>query len=708
MALARSATAFRLLIGAACALPFSPAQAQGSSITPPAAPAPTDSGAQPEQESAKNEAKEAKEEKEAERTAAINKSVVSREAIEAERPQTAFDALKNVPGVVNSDTKGGVSDDFYIRGIHLSETTSYRMNGSFPIENNIGLMDDKARVEALKGVGALIYGLAPPAGIINLVTKRATAKPISALTFAGTSFGQYGAQADVGRKFGNRDEFGLRANLAATHLEKGIADASGERYFGSMAGDWQTSRTLSFHTDVEAYRMQVVEQAVVRQLSPIGGVIPLPKIPEPSLLLSGPWGKYRTYGFNLLGSIPYQIADGWNVIAEAGWSHATRAQRYITRFTNYNIATGQGLETISVVTDQQYDNTYFKLELKQRTEIAELVTSFLTVGANRNERYFNNPTVTVKTPQPQNLYSPVAIGDPGAADPNTYQPQDSYDYGFYAYDTLSFWNRVYLLGGIRYTIYSADNVLPSGDHATSTTRAWSPAVGTLVTLLPGLGAYASYMKGLEETGQAPVGSANQFQVLPPETATQTEVGLRLEKLGGVSATLGYFDIDRANAVIDENTNIYAINGTIHYRGVETTVSIELFKRLLFQAGGQWMSAVQHAPSSIDGLRPENTPKLAGNGGLTYRFSSFLEGLRVSAGAQYIGLREINPLNQGSIPAVTTFICGAGYARSLAGHRLTVNLNVTNLTNRRYWSSASNNNLGVGIQRAFRLNATFEY
>src|SRR5262249_23545529 len=330
VALSRSATVFRLLIGAAWAslLPFSLAHGQGSSTTPPAAPAPTDI-ARPEQPSAQSEAKE---EKEAEQPAVANKSVVSREAIENERPQTAFDALKNVPGVVNSDTKGGGSDDFYIRGIHLSETTSYRMNGSSPLENNIGLMDDKARVEALKGVGALIYGLAPPAGIINLVTKRATAKPVTALTFAGTSFGQYGAQADIGRKFGDRNEFGTRVNLSATHLEKGISGASGQRFFGSLAGDWQMSRKLSFHLDVEGYQMRVIEQAVVRQLNPVGGVISLPRIPDPSLLLSGPWAQYRTYGFNLLGSIPYQIADGWNVIAEAGWSHATRAKRYITRF----------------------------------------------------------------------------------------------------------------------------------------------------------------------------------------------------------------------------------------------------------------------------------------------------------------------------------------------------------------------------------------
>jgi outer membrane receptor protein involved in Fe transport len=35
-------------------------------------------------------------------------------------------------------------------------------------------LENKARVEVLKGVGALYYGFAPPSGIVNLVTKRPT------------------------------------------------------------------------------------------------------------------------------------------------------------------------------------------------------------------------------------------------------------------------------------------------------------------------------------------------------------------------------------------------------------------------------------------------------------------------------------------------------------------------------------------------------
>ncbi len=477
-------------------------------------------------------------------------------------------------------------------------------------------MEDKDHVEALKGVGALIFGLAPPAGIINLVTKRATAQPVTALTLSGTEYGQFMASADLGRKFGDSDQFGLRTNLSGAHLDKGIGGATGDRWFGSLAADWRASERLSFGLDFEGYDMNVVEQTVLRQLKPVGGVVVLPKLPNPAVLLSGPWAQYRTNGFNVLGTARYQIADGWNVIAEAGLSEARRPQRYITRLTNYDVRTGQGSEQITIANDQKYDNSYVKAELKQRTSLTNSVTNYLTVGANRNERYFNNPSTTAAKSVSQNLYNPVDVPAPAPATPPTYAPQDSYDLGVYAYDTVSFLERLHLLGGIRYTSYHADNVEPSGAHAKTVTNVWSPAVGAVVVLLPGLGAYASYMKGLEETGQAPEGSANQFQVLPPAVATQTEVGLRAQDLLGISATLGYFNIDRANAVIDPTTNIYAINGTIRYRGLESTLSTEVLPRLLLQAGGQWMHAVQHALSGITGLQPENTPRFTGNAMLT--------------------------------------------------------------------------------------------
>ena len=116
-----------------------------------------------------------------EKGSVTSKSVISRDALDSVNAQNAYDAVKNVPGVVDADTKNGATDDLQIRGIHLSSSSSYRVNGGWAPYSNIPLLEDKERIEALKGVGALVYGMAPPAGIIESVTKRAMAQPIASL-----------------------------------------------------------------------------------------------------------------------------------------------------------------------------------------------------------------------------------------------------------------------------------------------------------------------------------------------------------------------------------------------------------------------------------------------------------------------------------------------------------------------------------------------
>ncbi|MCP2885525.1 TonB-dependent siderophore receptor, partial [Salmonella enterica subsp. enterica serovar Typhimurium] len=71
-------------------------------------------------------------------------------------------------------------------------------------------LENKERVEVLKGVGGLYYGFVPPSGIINLVTKRAGSTPVTALQFSTDDNGSFVTGVDVGRRFGSEGQFGAR------------------------------------------------------------------------------------------------------------------------------------------------------------------------------------------------------------------------------------------------------------------------------------------------------------------------------------------------------------------------------------------------------------------------------------------------------------------------------------------------------------------
>ncbi len=657
-------------------------------------------------------------------TLPMTKSVISRGALDKENPQDGYEALKSVAGVTSASAKGTISDNLNIRGIQLDTYSSYRLNGGVSLVNIIAIpSENKERIEALKGANALMFGIASPAGIVNLVTKRATARDISSLALSANAFGQYGGHIDLGRRFGDGKQLGLRVNLAAAHLETGVDGGKGHSQFASVAADWEVTKGLSFKLDLERYSRDVIEQSQVQQIRPVNGVIAVPQVPDATRLLSGPWAHYRPAIDNLQLRADYALSPAWGLLAEAGRSRGERS-RFISRINAYSVDTGEGINNITVVQDQRYINTYAKAELAGRFALAGLGHS-LTLGLMSAKRDANTPSVTTVR-LAQNIYNPRPLPEPVPPNtPITYAPQTAKNLGLYVYDTLAIGQQWKLLAGLRRTHYEAANTLtntltnaltnpqpsiqPGGPAAapsvtTTATHKLSPALGATFQFTPALSVYASFMKGLEETGTAPVGTVNQLNFLPPEEATQKEIGLRAALTPGLLATAAYFDITRANAVTDVKSNVFLIDGTTQFQGLEATLNAELGAWAL-NLGGLLMKAQQRSllDLTINGLTPENTPRFSGSASLVYRPAA-LPGWSVTAGASYGGSRFINPQNQGRIPATTVFSAGLGCAAQILGRKGSLQLNIDNLGNKAYWNSASGGAYGVGMVRNLKLSA----
>jgi iron complex outermembrane receptor protein len=167
----------------------------------------------------------------------LTMNVVPSALLRAQAAQGIYDALRNTAGVSRSHLNGATYDNVAIRGILVENRTSYRLNGMLPVINLVDLpIENKDRVEVLKGVGALYYGFAPPSGIVNLVTKRAdrtvTEAALTVNEYAGTN-----AAIDLGRRFGNA---GLRFNGAAGSWRRG---SRASRASGSWRRSPATSRS---------------------------------------------------------------------------------------------------------------------------------------------------------------------------------------------------------------------------------------------------------------------------------------------------------------------------------------------------------------------------------------------------------------------------------------------------------------------------------
>jgi iron complex outermembrane receptor protein len=631
------------------------------------------------------------------------KTTITNAELEATNAQNTYEAIKNVPGVTQADSSAaGTSDNLQIRGIKLASNTGYRLDGGLPIVNNIILStEDKAQVQVLKGAGALEYGLASPAGIVNYILKRAGRNPVNAVSLSTNGYGQLTGDIDLARRFGSADQVGLRLNLAGGDTGSFIAGAGGTRYLGSLAGDW-TTKKVRVRLDAEQFGVNVVEQAaLLLNKADKSGHIALPRLPDARQLLSGDWDRSVGMGGNTSLRADYEASDGLTISAEAGESTARRARRGVAQIGTINLASGAGTETVSLVRDQTQFNHYANVQAALKA-VNHSFSDVFTFGITRDSRDSNNP-VTQKATYQQNIYNPVTLPAPlFPSGPIAYQPQTSVDYDYFFQNSAVFLSKVHVDGGLRQINYNADAV-EAGQKPTHTKIAFlAPAAGIIVDMSRYVSGYASYVRSLEETPLAPINAANSLALLPPEPSTQREIGIRANVPQSYSATLAYFFIERANATIDPITNIFGLNGTYTFQGLESSANVTLSPKWNLNVGGQFMHALQHSidDPTINGKIPENTPRLSGNVGLTYRPT---RGLSLSASALSVAAREVNPQDQAMIPSVTTYGFLASYAGVFNHSPMSVNLSIRNLTNRSYYSSVVNNVLGVAAPRTVSLS-----
>jgi iron complex outermembrane receptor protein len=197
-------------------------------------------------------------------------------------PEGLDDALRNTQASPSNRPARPPAATLRARGVLLNARTNYRLNGALQIINLGPIpVENKQRVELLKGVSALYYGLSTPSGIVNVVTKRAGDRPVTSLYVDGDAEGSVGGRFDIGRKVGAGDAIGIRINAYGSHIETPIDGVNGYRYLASGAFDWQASDRLSFKLS-EHYRRATDEPGGITLPTAVNGVITLPAISQPA------------------------------------------------------------------------------------------------------------------------------------------------------------------------------------------------------------------------------------------------------------------------------------------------------------------------------------------------------------------------------------------------------------------------------------------
>lgn len=633
----------------------------------------------------------------------LTNNVVTREVLDAQGTSTLYGALRNTAGVNHAQIGNSTYDNIAIRGILVENRGNYRLNGSLPIVNLIDIpMENKERVEVLKGASSMYYGMVPPSGVVNLVTKRAGSTPVSSVATSVNNHGGVDVHADIGRRFGQDDSMGLRLNAVAGKQDTGINNYEGDRQLVSAAYDWKISRRFTLKADVEHYRKDVSEQAAIDVPDHVGGVITLPGVPDNKTNLAGNWQRYNAEATNALLRGDVVLNDDWSLILETGRAETVRDRRFSV-FQNYNLATGAGDLRISFANGMRYVNNNQRAEVTGRLQTGTLQHE-LTVGYTQNSRWAYSGTTGSAVTVAQNLYNPVEIAElnPTIAAVGNISSID--DKGLYVFDRVTFNPQWQMLAGLRasdYTSKSNASNYTADDVSPNVSLMFKPQVDTSV--------YVSYLEGLEQTSTAPATRANVGEILPPAVNKQYELGVKTRAWSKVLAQAALFQIERPQTTVDGGNNL-VIGGLSRYRGLELSASGEVTPQIGLVASALLMDAEiikvgTDNPEEL-GRTPENTPKRTLSLFGEYR-SRDVTGLAFNAGAYHVGERAVNNENQAWVDAYTSYSVGARYRTQWDGRKVTLQANIDNLMDKDYWSAAGNGYLAVGAPRTLRVAAKFD-
>lgn len=690
----------------------------------------------------------------------LTNSVVTREVLDAQGAKSVMDALRNTAGVTRSQTSAASYDNLAIRGVVMENRSSYRLDGSLPLVSLVAIpLEDKERVEVLKGASSMYYGMVPPAGIVNFEMKRAGPRPVTAFGVMVNEYGGHDVTADVGRRFGDGDRFGLRVNLVDGKDQPGLHNYHGRRDLKAFAFDFRVLDNLTFKADYEMYSKNATEQAAVNL---IGTATVLPRAPDNRSNLGPDSAILAAKASNKLAKIEWGVTENWNLTAEYGEAFGQRNRAFpsftfasggsATQPTSY--VTGAGTVSGNFLANQTYQNKNARLDLSGRIETGP-VAHEVTIGYTRNTRAqdSNNTrpaglpaSAITYGPLAQNLFSPIALGQVAATGSTLPATSVIVDKGFYAVDRIIVSQQLHVMVGMRHTSYFSANLSPTYGNVYSTSEN-SPNVSVIFKPTPDSSIYASRLKGLEAGQGVPSNFLNTGTLLPAADTTQTEVGYK-HQLAGLLLQGALFNIDRAQttsqvsnlcgtqaqitaaapgvvgvAVPNPNgsgTLLCALNSTqdgrARYRGLELAASGEINRHIGIVASALLMNPKitrDSTPGSTNtqGHLPGNTAKQTFSLFGEYRFDT-VPGWSVNAGAYYTGRRAAANSNNVFLPSFTLFSLGTRYKTKLASTTTTFQLNVDNLANRNYWSSAdatsANPIIASGLPRMIRAAATVEF
>lgn len=654
--------------------------------------------------------------------------------------RTLSDVVKNDASVGEDYAPVGYYGDFQIRGFPIDLATGLQINGlAIAGEQDVPL-ENKQRVEIIKGIAGLESGVASSGGVINYATKEPYRSVHPSIDLAtdhrGSSYGS--TQFLLPGFHGNS---GLLITVAAEDMHTYVEHADGWRGMGSADGRWQLGSATQLTTDFE-YQHRVQRSEAGYQL--LGGTT-VPSPIYPSVMLGfQPWSKPNTFDtLNAGAHVQHNFAPDWTFRIGGSSSRSLIDDNVI-----YPYGPALDAEGNSLCPDAQYyffcpNGSYEIYDYRSPGELridstgeALLVGHFSTgkishdvvAGGSLFHRSVDLSNAVVYTP----------VGVENIYQPNTpYAPEDPYQQAgptaladFNHQSSAIFQERAHLPANI--VLHAGGRFVRVADfNYTSARTLWLPQYAITYTPIPSLTVYTNYGALLSLGPQAPWWADNSALFLTPFMTRQSEIGAKYQH--GILLTADYFRmrqpffyprvIQSADTFCTTNllydTDVAPGDLCFESAGHETHDGFE------FNAQGKaagWMQLSASAATIRAISTDTGTPAYDNQQVINVpRFHSALfadllvphaRGLHLMPGWSFTSRKQATRDDTVSVAGYNLFNLGARYTPGGESGHLTFHLYTDNILNKRYWKDTGANYgdtfIHQGAPTTVRLSAHYSF
>lgn len=631
--------------------------------------------------------------------------------------------VSNASGVNvgGQDTKG-YYDHFLIRGLNAQIYNDGFSDGDLlgGISHSLNGVE---RIEVLEGPGSALFGSGPPGGTINIVHYT----PSADFHFGGNiQSGSFGTISGSGYVTGPTGISGLNYRVDATvSRSDGFRDLASRDEEIRPAFEWKLdNHKINFSLDARD----------IHETPDSYGLIyfhgsPITNVPIDS--------KYSTpFAYARGNYVRPTLTDEWKVN-----DFLTINNRFSYLHRSLDVL-GNGDSTSTKVSDGEVvgrqlrqqddsDNSFdYQLEPVWRFATGSVKHTLLT-GFEYQHQTIDTERTTADLPNIPNAFAPVPpetslAGLTFLCDAKHSCTNDhllANYYSVYATDQIDVTDKLKVRAGVRKDWWDTSltpNITVPGRFDTqgdpliagmTQSRNDAPVswnVGVLYKILP----WASPYVGVSKSHLANFNSENtQNGIGAPESALQYEAGIKFSFLDdSYVVNTALFDVERDN--VASLTTINNVESVVFdsqkTKGAEASLDASITPQWHLIANFTAQDAkITDNPQGITsvGNHPQGAPAYMANLWTTYNFSiAGVPGFHVGAGVNYVSKTYSDITNVNSIPSYVIANAAFGYET----HRWGIDLNVHNLTDRRYFiaANAAGAYVGESLSAFVNLHANF--